>query len=285
MQVKFGQTRFGDQGGGLNFAGSLNVSDTEVENLDDALSRKPARKIDEDSDAVVTAADESGGVPLQLSVGAGLIETAGSAADALVDLRSTQLDLATEATGLAYGSERLTALNTESQTIDSEIARIAEEATYNGQNALDGQLLTATFTSADYNDAAGLADITSLTTDLSLSLATPSAATTAYTTLKASVSSAYQLSGAVSATGAKLDDVIERSQALVPSEDFIDRQLNDIANRAADEESRSIVPADLANKLRSELLSAKSADSSSLTETLLANDLDSIKVRSLLSED
>lgn len=162
----------------------------------------------EGSDTVeVSAESQKVGKLLELSTIESFISITKSATDSVANLRSKQLSLAQEATTLAV-SEQRTRINDEIATLETEIARVAESASFNGHNAFSESITLAT---GDNRLIISLGRATSADT-ISIDVTSDSGASTAVTTLTNAVITAQNTS---SNTQAALDKTeIELNEAL-----------------------------------------------------------------------
>jgi hypothetical protein len=151
--------------------------------------------------ALEDSSDTSDRLPIRSNLGKippdgineSIAETAVSAAAAVLSLRDAQRALVEESKERAYGDGTITR-QTEAANLETEIARISTSATYNGVNAIGGQLLTLRDTGSDLSAVSALPSLSSvITTSARLSDQTPSNSSTDLEILKDSVNSATSL--------------------------------------------------------------------------------------------
>ncbi len=189
---KIGASRIdllGSSGSSRTLGDSLNVQSTQG-TTKTGRANEDAATVSLSKDVVTAKTSSAPGVSNYLAVRE-------NAANAITSLRAEQQSLAEKGATLAE-SEELATLQSRFGEIEEEISRISSEATYKGQNVLQG----AVFGENDASDGSktkvfAVASLAPLTADPGLSLATPEladAADESLTTLVGLASSAAESS-------------------------------------------------------------------------------------------
>lgn len=269
MDLKF-SSRIGVLGTGQG-SPRLNISiasDSEKANTSASLS---ATSSDQTS---VTSSSTEASTLLLASNSKSFVDIAAAAVSSIASLREQQRDLAYEAKNIA-DPERQTVLNTEVSTLQTEIERVYNAATFNGQNVLQGQTSRVTSDTLDLNEVVGTANLSTLATNPQLSLSGQTNAATAYDTLKGYVAAAYTAVAGIGAAANKADSTLSKAVS---------------ADQAAREQSPSqISEFEVAQKVTDsvteKLTAAASPDEAEKALVDSLSNLNPERVAALLSED
>ena len=176
---------------------------------------------DDANDAAVLTDPIEVGRETTLSIASQGTDTAVSALKAVEDQRQLQLDLATEAKGLPEVTGRLSTLSTEFNTIQTEISRITQAASFNGQNALTSgstTQYTLDTISKEASDAVFIGPSTDITGSLTYSFSTASNALTAETTVKQNLTALRGFTDGAESARNKADTIVpdDKRNYLIP---------------------------------------------------------------------
>ncbi len=154
--------------------------------LDEGANKKTAQDLKQllnNQTLAVSSTPDSNGIATARNVEQVAAKSAG-AADAIRKVRERQLELATEA-ALTSDPQRQSSFDSEISSLDTEITRIANAATFNGQSVLNGQTVVIEDDSLEIHTAVSVPNLSSLTTDPGVSVTNQTSAIAAVTTLTA----------------------------------------------------------------------------------------------------
>jgi len=146
---------------------------------------------------------KSTGAFLDASSANSFAKIASSAANQIEELREQQYELAKEAS-TSGSARRHSELNTEVQNLQTEIERVASEATYNGQNTLNG----GSFSFAE-DEVFSIADISQISDNPEIDLSTQADAASAVNDLKEVLQISRLSSSGAESSVAKADASLE----------------------------------------------------------------------------
>lgn len=137
-------------------------------------------------------------------------EIAKQATEEIASLREEQVELAYEASQTQQGS-RISDLNTRSQELETEIARITQNATFNGTNVLQGATFTISIDEIELHDAISFPNATPATANPGITYTSQSEAETAYTSFQEAADKAYQIRDAFDTVAEKVSDLLDKT--------------------------------------------------------------------------
>lgn len=249
----------------------LNVSITSDSDKANTTSRLKETKGDQTS---VTGSSTEVSTLLIASNSKSFVDIASAAVSSIASLREKQSDLAYEAKNTADPT-RQTTLNTELSNLQTEIQRVYNAATFNGQNVLQGNTSVVSSDRLDLNEVVSSANLSTLATNPNVSLSGQTNASTAYDTLTGYVAAAYSAVAGIGAAASKADTTL--SEAV--SKDQAARQISptkiseiEVAQKVADNVSEKIAASADPNKGEKALVDSIS-------------NLNPDRVAALLSED
>ncbi len=185
-------------------------------------------------------------------------EVAAEATKAIAALKSEQLDLANAASATADARAQST-YDTELDTLQTEIQRVASTATFNGKNAIQGGGITISDESRNIYTGVQVANQSNLATDLGLSLSNQTNADSAANTLERSFLGALQASDGSAAAHSKAQGAVARGEIQESGDSSGSQKLSNIddatklAEKVAEEIRRKYKPSDPEASLINEL--------------------------------
>lgn len=149
------------------------------------------------------------------------VGTAKNAVDSIADLRTKQLELAKEAASSPQGA-RTEVLNEEAQTLQTEIERVRNSATFNNVNVLsESRTLTAKVGTGDNAKEVAVSVATSavIASDPQVSLSSQDEADSAVSQLNGSLFAASNLGSSLISAEKKADDITDVKETGSPEDE------------------------------------------------------------------
>ncbi|MBX7137759.1 MAG: hypothetical protein K1X83_07215 [Oligoflexia bacterium] len=243
----------------------INAPDTERTKLAASINQPVT-----DTTSVATDKPQQSSPLLLASNAKSFYDVAAQAAAQITALRETQLAYAEEAEDTANRKAQAS-YATEINSIESEINRIYNGATYNGQNTLTGAGFNIDSEELGIDTSIQAASLSYLTNNPGVTVTTQSAATTAVSTLEAIVSASRTGSTGIQAALSKAETTLSDSLREASAQRQADGGPEDIAD--AEKLTQNIV-----NELQAKF------GSGDLTAEIVTSNLDPQRVSSLLEE-
>lgn len=198
-----------DENRGPGLSSSAGLSSTAArlnERLNIAADRK-AILSDENS---VETRRTSAASKLDASNAKMFADIAQQASSAILSLRQEQYNNTKRASEIADQEEQAS-LQSQNEELQAEIERIAGEATFNGQNVLQGGGLSVAQTDEESTLVLNLSDISNIAEDPQLDITSQASALTALDTMEVYVASANSASGSAASGTNRAEQVLTKS--------------------------------------------------------------------------